>query len=311
MSIQLKLCGQPVYVVGQPVIQRQPQQKKSGIPTLNRKLSRLPDKKDRVITATGSAKGSKIPQLIDKQKKYSASGLKNTLHGNIYQLKLLMLFLKRGLDQGYSFLLATEMDAAGKFDDLVFRYTKNKEDGTGQETVYRFLQAKHKQDDELKKITINDLLTENTEGEFSLQKYFISYRKIKQNPEFRESSLKDFIICTNIDFKFGDSRGELKLSHDIFEKKENEDDILNVQGKKEAVRYQFKSDFPGKKEKIFPILENVSDLKRLAKKLAEYVEDKKDQKIELRDELFKLYHIALAEEKVIDIKNRKFHDDFI
>ena len=55
----------------------------------------------------------------NESSEYSSSiGLKSSLHGDIYQLKLLILFLQRGLDQGYSFRLATEMDAAEKFDDL-------------------------------------------------------------------------------------------------------------------------------------------------------------------------------------------------
>uniref|UniRef100_A0A914DL49 Uncharacterized protein n=1 Tax=Acrobeloides nanus TaxID=290746 RepID=A0A914DL49_9BILA len=49
----------------------------------------------------------------------SSIGLKSSfLHGTTYQLKLLILFLQRGLHQGYSFRLATKMDAAEKFDDL-------------------------------------------------------------------------------------------------------------------------------------------------------------------------------------------------
>jgi len=58
------------------------------------------------------------------------------------------------------------------------------------------LQAKHKQYDDSKKISLKDLLTEK-DGDFSLQKYFISYRKIKQNPEFnsQNNELKDFTIC--------------------------------------------------------------------------------------------------------------------
>ncbi|APR98544.1 ankyrin repeat domain-containing protein [Wolbachia endosymbiont of Folsomia candida] len=144
---------------------------------------------------------SKI-SILDKPNEYSASGLKHTLHGNIYQLKLLMLFLKRGLDKGYSFRLATEMDAAEKFDDLVFQYEKDKADGTGKEEVWRFLQAKHKQD-ESTKITVGDLLTKEKKGEFNLEKYFVSYLRIKKKPEF--SNLEDFIICTNIDLDLEDS----------------------------------------------------------------------------------------------------------
>ena len=48
-----------------------------------------------------------------------------------------------------------------------------------------------------KKITVNDLLTER-DGEFSLQKYFISYRKIKEKQEFKDCELKDFIIVQTL-----------------------------------------------------------------------------------------------------------------
>ncbi|WP_341813296.1 ankyrin repeat domain-containing protein [Wolbachia endosymbiont (group B) of Germaria angustata] len=126
---------------------------------------------------------------------YPASGLKHTLHGNIYQLKLLMLFLKRGLEEGYSFRLATEWDNAEKFDDLVFIH-----DDQNRGKSYRFLQAKHKQNEDNKKIGIGDLLTEDKNGEFGLAKYFISYLKIKNNQDFADGVLKDFIICTNIGF---------------------------------------------------------------------------------------------------------------
>ncbi|MEK7339979.1 MAG: ankyrin repeat domain-containing protein, partial [Verrucomicrobiota bacterium] len=124
---------------------------------------------------------------------YPASGLKHSLHGNIYQLKLLMLFLNRGLIEGYDFRLSTEWNAAEKFDDLVFKYSDQ------GKTNYRFLQAKHKQD-KSKKITVGELFTTDKDGEFNLEKYFISYLRIKKNPTFQSSNLEDFIICTNIDF---------------------------------------------------------------------------------------------------------------
>ncbi|WP_342220345.1 ankyrin repeat domain-containing protein [Rickettsiella endosymbiont of Miltochrista miniata] len=131
------------------------------------------------------------PQLGDEVN-YPSSGLKNSLHGNIYQLKLLMLFLKRGLSENYDFRLSTEWDAAEKFDDLVFKYNDQ------NQVKYRFLQAKHKQD-QSKKIKIGDLLTADKNGEFNLEKYFISYLKIKNNPDFN-GNLEDFTICTNINF---------------------------------------------------------------------------------------------------------------
>ena len=56
---------------------------------------------------------------------YAASGLKNTTHGVIYQVKLLLLFLKRGFDRKYLFKLATDLDAGEKFDDVVLQYKRN------------------------------------------------------------------------------------------------------------------------------------------------------------------------------------------
>lgn len=83
---------------------------------------------------------------------YLASGLKRSLHGTIYQLKLLMVFIVRGLKNNYKFRLATEIDAAESFDDLVFQYQ------SGDVIASRFLQAKHKQD-ESKSISFSDLST--------------------------------------------------------------------------------------------------------------------------------------------------------
>lgn len=111
----------------------------------------------------------------------SDSALRNALHGTIFQLKLLMLFIKRGLSKGYPyFQMATEMDAAMKFDDLVFQYQETEKGAL----KCIFLQAKHKQD-ALKKITEKDLLKETDDGEFALAKYFYSYRRIKESKEFR------------------------------------------------------------------------------------------------------------------------------
>jgi hypothetical protein len=50
---------------------------------------------------------SQIQSLPCCSLNYKASGLKQSLHGVINQLKLLTLFLKRGLDKGYTFRLTT------------------------------------------------------------------------------------------------------------------------------------------------------------------------------------------------------------
>ena len=173
---------------------------------------------------------------------YIASGLKHSLHGNIYQLKLLMLFLHRGLAKGYDFRLSTEWDAAEKFDDLVFKYQNQ-----GQIT-YRFLQAKHKQDKN-EKITIGDLFSTSKKGEFNLEKYFISYLRIKKNPVFQNGNLESFMICTNIDFEFsGVMQGQAKMlkkmhagknvRKEIFVKEINNNDIFFKDG---GTRYELQN----------------------------------------------------------------------
>ncbi|WP_374698541.1 NB-ARC domain-containing protein [Wolbachia endosymbiont (group B) of Limnophora tigrina] len=126
---------------------------------------------------------------------YPTWGLKCFLPGGIYQLKWLMLFLKRGLDREYSFRLNTEVRSAEGFDDIVFQYEQN---GT---TVHRFIQIKHKQEG-TEKISVGSLLTKSSQ--FNLLKYFVAYLKIKSNGKFK-SEIKDFIIATNIDFDFADS----------------------------------------------------------------------------------------------------------
>ena len=124
------------------------------------------------------------------------------MHGNIYQLKVSMLFLHRAVLYQHSFRLGTEIEEVGKFDDLVFEYAQ------GSKKAYRFLQAKHKQDEDNKKIGVGELLTKDKNGEFRLAKYFISYLKIKNNQDFVDGVLKDFIICTNIDFDLDQSTAQ-------------------------------------------------------------------------------------------------------
>ncbi|WP_410542965.1 FxSxx-COOH system tetratricopeptide repeat protein [Wolbachia endosymbiont of Tetranychus urticae] len=142
-------------------------------------------------------------QEISKEKRL------NPVHGNIYQLKLLMLFLYRGVSNQYSFLLATEVKEAGKFDDLVFQYI---EDG---KIKYRLLQAKHKLD-ESKKITLDDLLGKN-DNNYNLAKYFFSYRDAKKSKLFQDGIIENVIICTNIGL-------------DLLDLKRNGIEVKNIEG---------------------------------------------------------------------------------
>lgn len=230
---------------------------------------------------------------------YKASGLKNTLHGEIYQLKLLMLFLRRSSKLGYPFQLATEKVA--KFDDLVIQYKVDKE------FSYRFLQAKHKQD-ESKTIKYSDLFADGINDEFSLQKYFISFREIKQKHFTNQPKSNmhhkfvDFVIATNIDLD-----GQL-LS--CFKEVTTKNDILVVdtQSKKTKL-YKVNTDSKKFLEKLKEHLHGSSDINLLAKQLTTYIMTGK--RITLQNTLFARYHGALAAENIIDVKAKKFHVDFI
>jgi len=170
---------------------------------------------------------------------YCAGALKKSLHGNDYQLKLLMLFASQGINCDVAFRLATEMDEAEKFDDLVFRYT----DDQGY-VKYRFLQAKHRQFlGEENKIKVSDLKSDKDNNDFSLQKYFLSYLKDIEKEEFQDGTPEDFIICTNADFDFEPSTTKKEYKETIDSKKiwkayfseKNDKSVLNLGGK----RYQF------------------------------------------------------------------------
>ena len=95
---------------------------------------------------------SSIDKSIDTEENpTTSSGLKNTLHGNVFQLKLLMLFLIRGIASEYQFHLGTEIPGmGGKFDDLIFKWNLVKDGETVRDKRserFRYLQAKHKQNE--------------------------------------------------------------------------------------------------------------------------------------------------------------------
>lgn len=152
----------------------------------------------------------------------------NAIHGNIYQLKLLMLFLWRGISRQYSFRLGTEIKEANSLDDLVFEYIE------GDRKLYRLFQAKHRWH-ESRRITVQNLL-ETRKGDYSLIKYFFSYRDSKAQVLFKNGTIKDITICTNIGFNVKD----LKKAQIEVEEIVDKDDILDIEcGEKQPVRCKF------------------------------------------------------------------------
>lgn len=164
------------------------------------------------------------------QREYLASGLKLTLHGIFYQLKVLMLFVYQAYHLKYEdFCLATEMNAAGKLDDVVFERTISKN--------VRFAQVKHKKNaqKEMNKISEKDLISTDENNPFNLMKYFLSFYKIKQESSFKDKNISDVSIITNTTFM---KKNKWFKKDDNFKK----DSILFMKNSSfEAERFQFHS----------------------------------------------------------------------
>ncbi len=130
-------------------------------------------------------------------------------HGNRFQSKLLLLSFIRAIKKDYSFHLGTELfKFAGKFDDLIFVKNDSSDDGQPIKS-YLYLQAKHrmyeKPHPKAKNLVTADLLNDN-KGDFSLIKYFHSYRDYVMKAEGgpKPGDKTDCVICTNIGFDVDD-----------------------------------------------------------------------------------------------------------
>ena len=140
-----------------------------------------------------------------------------------YDVRLLLHFMVGALVNDYhSFHLACNVKAAGKFDDVVFRYRRNE----GEPEKLRLIQAKNT---ETTAITADDLVSK-TNGDFDLMKYLDSYNEIRNSDKFREMEVQDAVLFTtrNIDknlppIQFSDITLTLDDSKD-------EDDILSFHG---------------------------------------------------------------------------------
>ncbi|CAF1057072.1 unnamed protein product, partial [Brachionus calyciflorus] len=223
-----------------------------------------------------------------------SKGSKDTQHGIIFQLKLLMLLLWRAKEiNEYEFRLATEMDEAGKFDDVVFQYKR----ANDPKWKFRLLQAKHKE--VLKTICKNDLLSNDDENPFSLQKYFNSYLKIKEKANgnsiysvFSESEIEDLIIITNTDFH-NRLNNEFNESNEVKNYLET-DKLLNVNNiQKKPKVYKICKDGSLAKD-LKPKFEANSDFNKLVNQLSKHVLNNKQ--INKKIPIFKEYQYPLIKE---------------
>ncbi|XP_059351735.1 uncharacterized protein LOC132087700 [Daphnia carinata] len=216
-------------------------------------------------------------------------------HGWKFEWDLLALFCVRGLAAGYEFELAKEReDLGGKFDDLIFRYQVSNEICEGKHWRYRFLQAKHKQN-ENEKIKATHLIDGN---DFNLLKYFRSFCMMRKGSE----DIHDCIICTNIGFDIDDVK---KNGIELVSINDPPEDIFMFGPPEKTPRYQLKftEEFRDK------ALKEWSDIYCLAEQLQKWAPTEKT--IELRTGVFSNYHVALVNEQVIDLKTKMFHQDFV
>ncbi|KAL1492023.1 hypothetical protein ABEB36_012527 [Hypothenemus hampei] len=251
-------------------------------------IKKISVKKCKSISHEDNVDGN-IQQHLDNLTMPS-EGIKRAEHGNIFQLKLLMLCLwraahtkKNNRNKYKEFRLATEMPNAGKFDDISFQFKEDNSD----KWKFCLLQAKHKEgekpSDPLTKIKLEDLLSVKDDEAFSLQKYFRSYLKIKQRSKeqsiysvFSDSEIEDVIVITNTTF-------ELDKEESIFVKEieDNNVDVLLKTFNRETVVYKLRNEKNNAIiNKLKIIFENTSDFYKLIESLAEHILSNYSNKIE-------------------------------
>lgn len=230
------------------------------------------------------------PYYLTKGSQYDAAGLKPTLHGVIYQLKLLMHFAMMGSQDHRSFLISTERNSAEKFDDVEFKSTS-----AGEKETYDFVQAKHKQD--ASEVVTDSKLLNTKDGEFSLTKYFLSYKNIKNNPTYHDGTIGNIYLCTNIDL---DPKTKF-----TFNKMTGPDRLLDTSTPGEA-RYRIDKD-PLANKDLYDHFKKNTEGYQLAHKIVNYIA--KGKKITLSTPMFKDHQANLANAGII--KSGEFTSKFI
>nr|XP_029721267.1 uncharacterized protein LOC115262718 [Aedes albopictus] len=179
---------------------------------------------------------------MDESGAYKKSGnLGGTRRGDAYQVHVLMMLGERAVSnhQRYAdFKLATEMEAAGKFDDAVLVWKSP--DGSRS---WLFVQVKHKKQDAV--LTEMDLFPVTNyvraKGDFSLHKYLISFWENIHCSEFDGG--KQFVMFTNcgvadsVQDWFTDGADEVEP---ILKSKTSGERFLKVQAKEEHYEQMLK-----------------------------------------------------------------------
>lgn len=266
-------------------------------------LSIDPDKRPEVKEMLSEHFPKEITELNSrpaKSQKAIASAHAPTRHASdVFHSKLLMLFLIRGIHRGYQFQLGADMSGmGGKFDDLIFKYRLNSSTTTNSSWCYRFVQVKYKQDEAFK-INAKQLVDKNS-GDFSLAKYFRSYLHLRR----RGYDIYDCIVCTNIGFDVNNLRKNGLHLVNV----DPPNDILTFEnlnrGNKPAC---YRLQITDQLRQTF--MTHWSDICLLAETLRRYAQT--NRPLALQHGVFRQHHVALINERVIDLETKRFHLDFV
>jgi hypothetical protein len=237
--------------------------------------------------------------VADNETEIKKKKLIDSSHGLKFESKLLSLFCVRGLGAGYKFELSKEKEEeGGKLEDLIFRYEVPDTTPAGKHWQYRYLQAKHKEN-EKEKITADHLLDYKPKGDFSLPKYFHSFYKIRT----RGDDIHDCIICTNIGFN---SDSLEKGGIELVSINDQPEDILEFGAQEKTARYKLKIN---KEDWHRRLKEEWSPVQLLGEELKDCAT--KSKTTDIRAGMLNSYHVALVDEHVIDCVTKKFHQDFV
>jgi len=184
-------------------------------------------------------------------------------HGVLYEVKMATFLFARALSRTEEFLLASNVEGAGAFDDLVFRYRLKEPD------IWKtcFIQLKHKDNGR----TIERSSLTQMSGDFSLLKYFKSFCEIKNsattNPTLEQCgpfSDFEFVIYTNEKFE-SKSQGSESQGSESPPQGEDSDPLSILSSGKEKGKY---ITFDETRDRdIFGFFEELSRYQELSKKL--------------------------------------------
>uniref|UniRef100_A0A2A4JRS3 NACHT domain-containing protein n=1 Tax=Heliothis virescens TaxID=7102 RepID=A0A2A4JRS3_HELVI len=257
------------------------------------------DKEQNKKPAENKPKLSKEPKNKKGNKTFLYTKRTGTsgLSGQLYETKLLSLILFRALyvQDVNKFVMATNVEGMGAFDDIVFRYYSN--NNNNKPKIF-FIQAKHRDNPAKDKFTVEEIMKSN--GDFSLNKYLESYIKISQmfDPENIDDMFKgefknidcEFVIYTSAFENFTKMKAVQQTQSKYF---------VNT---KEGKVFQFDYEDQDIESLVQTIAKSRAVL--LAKRLARFI-FKDNFSNMMMDDLIKTYHVFLAQH-ILEVELKDF-----